>query len=307
MLSILLPVYNFDIRKLVQDLHRQCTKEGIPFEILCYDDVSTESFRQINASVASLAQVTYVELEKNVGRSRIRNILGQAAQYDYLLFMDCDSEVISGDYIRLYLQELDKQAVLCGGREYSEKPPKSLDHYFHWFYGSRREQRLASERAVAPYNSFLTCQFVIPKAVFLSILFEESIREYGHEDTLFGLELKQREIPVKHLNNPLRHVGLEKTQVFLDKSRQAIENLGKICKENRQIETRLLDTYLKVNNMGLSTPIEAIGNLSEPAMIKNFHSSRPNLHFFDLYKLSYLIKVMNDKEEKLSSIGAGTK
>ena len=100
MLSILLPFYNFDIQQLVQDLHRQCTQAAIPFEILCYDDVSAPRFRQLNASVADLAGVNYVELEENVGRSRIRNSLGKAAQFDYLLFMDCDSQVVRNDYIR---------------------------------------------------------------------------------------------------------------------------------------------------------------------------------------------------------------
>lgn len=297
MLSILIPIYNFDVRPLVEALHAQCLRNAIEFEILCYDDVSTSSIDDKNKEIDSLEGVQYKVLEENVGRSRIRNMLGKAAKYDYLLFMDCDSQVVHDTFIKTYLEHLDKNAVLCGGRVYAQNPPKKIDHYFHWYYGSRREQQLAKDRATAPYHSFLTCQFVIPKNIFCSILFEESIREYGHEDTLFGLALKRKGIPIVHLDNPLRHLGLENTDVFLAKSRQAIENLGAITQKKLGIQTRLLDTYTKVNNLGMSNPIGFIGNLSEPVMMKNFHSSRPNLHVFDLYKLSYLIRVMNDKKK----------
>ncbi len=295
MLSVLIPVYNFDIRPLVQALHQQCQKAAVPFEIICLDDCSSKDFRQKNQELGQLEGVQYTELEENIGRSKIRNRLGQMGKFDYLLFMDCDSKIVRPDYINSYLQELDKNAVLCGGVEYSITPPQTIDHYFHWFYGSRREQRKASERASAPYHSFMTCQFVVPKKLFLDIQFEESLREYGHEDTLFGLELKRREIPLRHMDNPLRHIGLENTEVFLAKSKQAIENLGHISKKNMGIETKLLNTYNKISNLGLSNPISKIGHLSEPVMLKNFHSSRPNLHFFDLYKLSHLIKVMEER------------
>ena len=292
MLSILIPVYNFDIRPLVEELQKQCVEATIPFEIICLDDFSRANFRQKHKVLNDLQGVKYQELEDNIGRSRIRNRLGEMGQYDFLLFMDCDSKIVRSDFIKRYLKQLDKKAVLCGGVEYSTSPPKSIDHYFHWFYGSRREQKLASERALAPYNSFMTGQFLIPKKLFLDIQFEESIQEYGHEDTLFGLALKKRQIPIHHLDNPMRHIGLEETQVFLTKSKQAVENLGQISKKNLGIEAKLLNTYNKISKLGLSSPIGTIGNLSEPAMLKNFHSSRPNLHFFDLYKLTHLIRVM---------------
>ena len=197
MLSILIPVYNFDIRPLVNTLQAQCTQAAIPFEILCYDDVSDESYRKNNRSLGQLPGVEYREMAENKGRSKIRNLLGEAARFDYLLFMDCDSQVVRNDYIKKYLQHLAADTVLCGGRVYSQRPPKTLDHYFHWYYGIRREQRQASERAQNPYNAFLTHHFVIAKSVFLSIRFEEKHPRIWSRGYAFwpGIEKKRFKSP----------------------------------------------------------------------------------------------------------------
>ena len=45
MLSILIPVYNFDIIAFVTELHRLCEQEKIPFEIILLDDASDEKFK----------------------------------------------------------------------------------------------------------------------------------------------------------------------------------------------------------------------------------------------------------------------
>ena len=81
--------------------------------------------------------------------------------------------------------------------------------YFHWKYGSLREQSSVEQRNLKPYHSFMTNNFLIPKSIFLAIRFEEALTQYGHEDTLFGMELQRRGVPIVHLANPLRHGGLE--------------------------------------------------------------------------------------------------
>ena len=40
MLSILIPIYNFDVQELVQKLHQQASLLAIAFEIVCVDDGS---------------------------------------------------------------------------------------------------------------------------------------------------------------------------------------------------------------------------------------------------------------------------
>ncbi len=58
MLSILIPVYNFDVRKLVHQLHEQGLLLEIPFEIICVDDASFIEFTEINASIKNLEHLS---------------------------------------------------------------------------------------------------------------------------------------------------------------------------------------------------------------------------------------------------------
>jgi glycosyltransferase involved in cell wall biosynthesis len=42
MLSILIPIYNYNAYPLVKELHSQCLEATIDFEIFCIDDASNE-------------------------------------------------------------------------------------------------------------------------------------------------------------------------------------------------------------------------------------------------------------------------
>src|SRR5262245_2412084 len=122
MLSILIPVYNYDVNTLVRELKRQCDNAAIEYEIFLCDDASHESVRRINQSVSALDNVKFKQFEKNLGRARIRNLMADEASYENLLFMDCDSEVVKDDYIKTYLAYCGTDKVVCGGRVYSKKP-----------------------------------------------------------------------------------------------------------------------------------------------------------------------------------------
>ena len=63
MISILIPVYNYDVTELVAELHRQCMDLGMPFEILCYDDGSQSDFKAKNQIIA-LEFVQYKEMDR---------------------------------------------------------------------------------------------------------------------------------------------------------------------------------------------------------------------------------------------------
>ena len=63
MLSILIPIYNRDVTKLVEELLDQCGKANIPFEILCFDDGSTEKWKKKNKVINARFGVNYVETQ----------------------------------------------------------------------------------------------------------------------------------------------------------------------------------------------------------------------------------------------------
>lgn len=298
MLSILIPVYNFDIRSLVEELHRQCIVIGIVFEIRCLDDGSWDTFKELNQTLTALEGVHYEELTQNVGRSKIRNLLGATAKHPYLLFMDCDSKVNHKNYIQLYIKHLDKNTLLYGGRTYQDQKPVENDFYLHWNYGIHREQQVAEQRALHPYHSFMTNNFLIPQSIFLEIKFEEQLTQYGHEDTLFGLALQKRKIPIVHLDNPLEHIGLEKAAVFLDKTKMAIENLWFLAQTNQPIETKLLNVHQKIKEWKLGKPLLLLDGLINSLIRKNLLSPNANLRVFDFYKLCVLLHLDKKRSGK---------
>jgi glycosyltransferase involved in cell wall biosynthesis len=289
-LSILIPVYNFEICQLVDDLHAQAVETSIDFEILCFDDGSSSHFKNINKQVGDLAQVTYHELPENLGRSKIRNELAKAARYEYLLFMDCDAKVVRRDYIQNYIQHFQPGTLLYGGRVYDPKPPADPSLRFHWHYGIHREQVDYKTRQQRPYHAFQTNNFLVSREVFLAIQFDESLKQYGHEDTLFGFELKNRKIPLLHIDNPLEHIGLEKVDVFLDKTQKGIINLLKIHKEYPFIETRLLTAYQFCKRIGLKFPLRWIYHFLKPFIKRKLRAEQPDLRWFDFYKLGKMFE-----------------
>ena len=109
MISVCIPIYNFDISQLLDELSKQSNQTVVPIEIILIDDCSSEEFKRINES--NCKKHTYVELEQNVGRAKIRNLFPNYTQYENLLFLDCDSKIISKDFLSNYLEVLKKESV----------------------------------------------------------------------------------------------------------------------------------------------------------------------------------------------------
>lgn len=306
MLSILIPVYNFNIVSLVAELHRQAVSESIPFEIIVLDDCSSELLRDQNKDVSSLPNVHFYELDKNIGRARIRNRLAGMATYGNLLFMDCDSEVPSDKYIRDYLDFCDHGVVVCGGRTYKPDPPEELEFLLRWLYGVRREQISDLVRNKNPYRCFMTNNFLIPRDILQQIQFDETIVQYGHEDTLFGLELRKKNIPVKHIRNPLVHIGLEISWEFLRKTSEGIENLlmlidnGKILRDDIK-DIRILKAYEIIRKYRLEGIYRFLYSFITNTVMRNLLGSNPSIFAFDLYKLSIFSNLYKKRKTRILS------
>lgn len=280
MLSILIPIYNTDCRALVQVLHTQGQLLDTPFEIRCYDDGSSEDFKRKNRDLQLLSQVVYVELPENLGRAGIRNRLGLDAQGEYLIFMDGDAKVVRHDFLQKYWVNRFNAAVLCGGTAYVNIPP-CLKYRLHWTCGKQRE---------VPSLSFKTFNFFIKKNFFTSILFDDTLRKYGHEDTLFGLSLRRRSINVTYIDNPLEHDGLEPINVFLNKQEQALSNLAQIAPRYPDLaqEVKAWRVYQILKRWRVAFLIGIIWSVAGRLIMKNLHSTKPNLVYFDIWKLETL-------------------
>lgn len=291
MLSICIPVYNYDVRPLVGSLHSQALALGAPAEILILDDASDPEFQILNLELSVLSLVRYEVLPQNAGRSRIRNLLAKKARFPWIIFMDCDSETPDHQYLRRYLDETEEIRVVCGGRTYRPEPPAD-DTYLHWLYGTHREVRSVAQRSLNPHLSFMTNNFLIPKSILLRIPFNENIKGYGHEDTLLGYELMKNHVPVKHIENPLLHIGLQDNRDFLDKSREGVKNLAFI---NNYLDdgaelarmVRLLRGYRTLRRLGLCAVFAFFFRTFQKPVEANLMGRKPRLKYFDLYKLGF--------------------
>lgn len=290
MISILIPVYNFEVTNLVKNLVEQAKACGVEYEILCFDDGSEEKYKKAHRGLADLEGVRYKEMPKNLGRSAIRNTLANAAKYPYLLFMDGDSKVVREDYVQHYIDTLEPGTLLYGGRIYDDEMPNDPSLHFHWQYGRQREQVPASERQQRPYHAFQTNNFLIPRLIFERIRFDESLKQYGHEDTLFGFELKRSAIPLVHIDNPLEHIGLESAETFLRKTEKGIENLLKLAQQYPFVETKLLNTYRWLNKFKGSTLLRVLFKYWKPKIEKRLLRGESDMRWFDIYKLGLMVE-----------------
>lgn len=224
-LSILIPIFNFDVREFVNELNRQCLDLKLEFEILLIDDNSKNKYFNLNNELTTIDNVRYEKLKKNIGRSKIRNLLIERASFSNCLVLDCDLKIDSIDFIKKYIVSYNPNVVVVGGHKYEDLPPKRKKELLHWRYGVKVEAISLIQRLKDPYFSFKTNSFFISKEVFSLIKFDESLVNYGHEDTVFGVGLELNKIELIHIENPVIHIGLESAKSFLQKQKLAIENL----------------------------------------------------------------------------------
>ncbi|MBT9394500.1 glycosyltransferase [Hymenobacter sp. NST-14] len=289
-LSILIPVFNYDVRPLVRGLRAQVADWPGPVEVHCLDDGSADAFRQLNRELAHLPGVHYRELDCNVGRSAIRNQLATAARYTWLLLLDNDSRLPDAQFLARYAAARHRGAVLSGGTAYEAAPPPEAALRLRWLYGRHREARPAAVRQRAPHGQLTLNNLLIERKVFCQLGLDENLTRYGHEDTKFGWLLRRAAIDVHHLDNPVLHDGLEPAPIFLQKTHDAVRNLVQLYRaEGLGADTRLLRAALRLQRWGLSHAVRAAFGLGREQVRRNLLSGRPSLRQLDALKLYWLL------------------
>ncbi|MEY3050284.1 MAG: hypothetical protein RLY31_69 [Bacteroidota bacterium] len=287
MISILIPIYNVDVRSLVAGLLAQLVEIG--GEIICMDDGSKPAVLRLNAALAEWEGVRYSCLAANIGRSAIRNRLAEQARFDWFLFLDCDGSVAANPgLLASYHRYMREGPVICGGRSYAMRPPAARRYLLHWHYGRRREQLPAQVRMSDPWQGFQSNNFMIARSCMERGGFDESIRGYGHEDTLFGFALARRGDRVVHIDNPVEHIGLEDNETFLRKTRQGIRNLWRLHEMGKQVPTRLWEAWSATRRWKLDRLLALAHPGLAPLLERQLSGRHPRLRLLDLYKLTYL-------------------
>ncbi|WP_417875438.1 glycosyltransferase family 2 protein [Winogradskyella sediminis] len=298
MISVLIPVYNYNVSELVSVVHKQLIISDVPFEILCYDDCSNDiKFQKDNNIINTFSHSEYHILQKNIGRSAIRNKLAKDAKYDWCLFLDADVMPKNDHFIAFYLQSITAHSqIIYGGILYQDQTV-SPSQMLRWTYGREREALSAEVRYSNTYLSFLTLNFLIHKDVFNIVQFNESIPNLRHEDTLFSYDLKTSNIKIEHIDNTVYHLGLEDSKTFLKKSLEAVEAIDLFVKQGLLPAhyTRITKLYSQIENSPISKLLSFIYRKYNRIFKRNLLGKNPSLLIFDLYRLSYYCTI-NSKQ-----------
>ncbi|OSZ77768.1 hypothetical protein CAP36_15500 [Chitinophagaceae bacterium IBVUCB2] len=285
-LSILIPIYNYNVTTLVQVLNDQLNHSKRQGEIVLLDDGSSLSFVSNNEILQNGSTIRFITSGVNEGRIIARQKLAAEARYENLLFLDCDSEVIKKDFLSAYFNLIDKDTMLAsGGRVYVNEEPKECDLKLHWKYGSKRESKASAFRS----NNFL-----IKKDLFSSLETKIPFSGYGHEDSWWGIQFEEAGVKCEYINNPTLHAGLEKASLFIEKSENAVGNLlvleKMISEQTLSRHIKIYKWYRRIKNSGLAGAYLFFENCFHKFFYKNLISCNPNLFYFDCYRLAILLK-----------------
>ncbi len=287
MLSILIPNYDENVVELVNDLHSQASKLETEFEILISDQAEQSSHFEANNQLNELSNTRYFQWRERIGRSANRNHLADEAKGIWLFFIDDDAKLIQEDTLDRFWKAKHSECVIGASVTYSSEKP-APPFRLRWKYGRSREMRTPMARSRTPYQSFLSFAFLIGKENFNKVRFDESITEYGHEDTLFGKQIKYAFIRPMYIDAPIEHLGIEPSDVFLKKTTKAVENLAALCEKGLVDEDfKLYQTQQSIAKYRLDYLLAIYFKVFGRFMQKNLTGSNPSLFLFDLWKLSY--------------------
>lgn len=287
MISILIPVRNYDASELVKDIHRQLEDIAIPAEIIVMNDASDASYSSFFEEIKKLPLASVVISEKRSGAMKARIKLAELAKYNHLLFLDADNKINSKDFLSKWLKAIRKNYDLVSGGTVFPNEIPAADYILCWKYRKERETRPGLT---------ITRNLLIKKSVFLSVNFPEELLEfYGHDDTWLGIQLKKKGIKIKEIKNPCLNPGIDTTEDFIKKSEAALRNLKLMRKfetaGNISGEVKLFRTAYILQQTGLSFFFKIYYKVLEKSIRKNIYSQNPSLKKFDYYRLYYFLSL----------------
>jgi glycosyltransferase involved in cell wall biosynthesis len=290
-ISLLIPVFDYDIVALVHSMKGALGKVPEFCEILIGDDGSSPEYKEKYRSLEDDG-VKVISSKKNIGRAAIRNRLALEAKGDFILFVDADAMLpgTAEAYISKWIPMIKLSRVLSGGVLYHESAPGDPDKLLRWKYGRSKEQLKAAERNKHPHAGFSTFNVLIDKSVFSKIRFNEELKQYGHEDTLMGYQLKKAGIEILHIDNGLMHEGLESNKDFLNKTKLGIENLSKLYdnvtdKKAFSETVKILRVYNRLRFFRMTRILAGIFIRYRDRMEIRLDSSNISLRLFGFYKI----------------------
>jgi glycosyltransferase involved in cell wall biosynthesis len=224
-LSILIPVYNWDVRPLLKKLQAQCIgldeKDGV--EIIVLDDGSSEKF-DASLTAEQLSLVLYEEFSENRGRGAVRNALLDKARGEYVLFLDADMLPDNDDFVQIYCdQAKGGHEIVCGGISYLQVRGENAECSFYLYKSKKTEALPAAVRNVTPWRYLFTSNIMLRREILKSVRFDLRFIGYGFEDIEWAIRLSEA-YTITHVDNSCSHMGVMSKQLVYTNMRDSIVN-----------------------------------------------------------------------------------
>lgn len=285
-ISVCIPVYRYPVQGLLNWIKNY--PPSFDFEVLLYLDGKDHPDIELEGLPAKIISANGLR----VGVSLARKALVEAAQFDYLLFLDADVIPLNGAYLSIMEHFKHKAQVVVGGYAYF-KIDFEKGRRLRFYYGKSREEAHANKRNQFPFQRIFLGNFLIRKEIILEILKNWPGVFYGHEDTLVGYRLENLGIKPMHIENPVRHIPTDTNELFLEKTKEATECL--VLLEGSYPEMR----QTKLGKFALRLPFKPLLifglNLIQDSLVKHLiYADRPIIEVLDLLKLLWYLEAKKD-------------
>ena len=120
-------------------------------------------------------------------------------------------------------------------------------------------------------------------------------KKFSQADIIFLEAIKQSGKNVKHIHNPVYHLGLEPIHRYLPKQIEALTTLkqqveaGNLAAKERPLHK----AYLSLNQFYMTAIFQNLYSLFSKYIMANLNSASPSIRCFDLFKLYHYSKLYN--------------
>jgi glycosyltransferase involved in cell wall biosynthesis len=231
-LSILTPVFRHDPTPIARALEATPAQARSRFEWVVVDDGSGDeallaTLRELMKNALFSARL--IALPQNQGRAHARNRLVAEATAPFVLFLDADMIPDDPGFVGRWLDLIDREAphAAFGGFSVDQAPDLPATA-LHKFMSARSDCRNATARSKDPSQFTATSNLLVRREVLADIPFDDGFKGWGWEDVDWALRASKLG-PIRHIDNPATHAGLDSVETLLRKFGEAGPNYARLA------------------------------------------------------------------------------